>query len=31
MENILKMGNFQELTHDELMEIDGGNIWNNVW
>ncbi|MCL1934766.1 MAG: hypothetical protein FWF57_00060 [Defluviitaleaceae bacterium] len=30
MEATLKLGNFQELTHDELMLVDGGN-WSNFW
>jgi len=27
MEATLKLGNFQELTHDELMLVDGGSGW----
>jgi len=30
MENVLRMDNFQELTHDELMLVDGGNIFWDV-
>jgi len=30
MEATLKLGNFQELTHDELMLVDGGS-WRDVF
>jgi len=26
MENILQMGNFQELTHGELIDVNGGRV-----